>query len=263
MPRRWLLGVVARRRLRGNGGNGVVRERHHAAGSWFGGGVASLFGPVLDAVRHHRGRQLWLGPVAAMLVAGLALAFRTRSGHAFVVAYAITRPGEALPTALLKLPLSMFAPAALLPFWFALLQVGVVYSLAQTLVGTRQTIIVAAAGHTVATLSAHLWIFIGPPIGVGRGFAHFGDAGPSVAVIALVAYLAVVGRVGWLAIGLIAYHAVEVGVFNGLSQREHLVGTLTGVVAGTITVLLARRHGLRPQEGPPVHAGEASSARSR
>jgi hypothetical protein len=211
-----------------------------------------LLGPAVGAVRRRRVHCLWLGPAAALIVGCLAMSFRTRPGHAFLLAYAITRPGDPLATTAVKLPLSMFAPATLLPFWFALLQVGLVYSLAQSLIGVRRTIIVAVAGHALATFSAHLWIVLGRPLGVGHGYLHFGDAGPSVAVITVIAYLVVAHRASWLAIGMIAYHVTEVGIFNGLSQREHLIGTLTGVLAATVTRAAAR--GDRGRIAPPDHA---------
>ncbi|WP_238009368.1 hypothetical protein KZZ52_27625 [Dactylosporangium sp. AC04546] len=204
---------------------------------WLGNQFAVLVRPALDAARRRRLSSLWMGPAAAVVVASLALAFRTQPGHAFLVANAITRASDPPYVLLLKLPLSMFAPAALLPFWFALLQVLVVYSMAQALIGVRRTIIVAVTGHTLATVSTRVWILLGPPIGIGHMFYHFGDAGPSVAVISLLAYIVVACRVSWLAIGMIAYHAIEIGIFNGLSQREHLIGTVTGAtIAAAVAV---------------------------
>jgi hypothetical protein len=215
------------------------------APTWLGDQVTALLGPWVDAIRRRRLRSLWMGPAAAVLVVGLALAFRTRSGHAFVVADAITRPGDPLYLTLVKLPLSMFAPAALLPFWFAIAQVAVVYSLAQALVGARATALVALTGHTLATVTAYLWILAGPPIGVGHRYDHFADAGPSVAVVSLLAYIALSRRASWLAIGMITYHAIEVGIFNALSQREHLIGTVTGALAGAATRHVAGRRSAR------------------
>ncbi len=197
--------------------------------------LTALLGPLVEAVRGRQWGRLWLSGVAAALVIGLALAFRTRPGHAFMFHYAITRPGDGIVTTLVKLPLSMFAPAALLPFWFAVFQVLVVYALAQTLIGAARTIAVAVSAHALSTFSAHLWVAVGRPLGVPHRYAHFGDAGPSVAVIALLAYLAVLYRVGWLALAILAYHVVEVAVFDGLSQREHVVGTLTGILAAVVT----------------------------
>jgi hypothetical protein len=208
---------------------------------WLGDQAAVLFGPALDAVRRRRWQQLWLGPVAAALVTGLALAFRTRSGHAFVEEYANTRPRDVLAWLVPRLPLSMFAPAALLPFWFAVVQVTLVFSLAQTLIGTRRTILVAFVGHAAATLSAYLWIFVPPPVGVGHGYDHYADAGPSAAVVALLAYLAVALRLVWLVVGVLAYDAIEVSVLGGLSEYEHLVGALCGMALGALTLLANRR----------------------
>ncbi|MEN3304438.1 MAG: hypothetical protein V7603_640 [Micromonosporaceae bacterium] len=208
---------------------------------WVGSQVSVLFAPAARALRARRWRDLWLGPAAALLVAVLALAFRTRPGHAFLAAYAITRPGDGLAATLLKLPLSMFAPAALLPFWFALIQVSLVYSLAQTLVGARRTIVVAVCGHTAATLCDHLWIMLGRPLGVNHSYDTFGDAGPSVAVVTLLVYIAVVHRIVALAIAILGYDAIELAVFNGLSQRDHLVGVLTGVTAAVATRWRGRR----------------------
>jgi hypothetical protein len=219
----------------------LVAHAAEAGLSRLGGHGRALIGPAVEAVRGRRWGRLWLGPALAVVVAVLALAFRTRTGHAFLMAYAITRPGDPLGTVLLKLPLSMFAPAALLPFWFAVFQVGIVYSVAQALVGATRTVLVAVAGHLVATLFDGVWLWLGSPVGVPPGYRSFGDAGPSVAVVALLAYLAVVRRVGWLALAVGTYDLVELAVFNGLSQRDHLLGAATGALAALGTVLLVRR----------------------
>jgi hypothetical protein len=211
--------------------------------------LARVFAPATDAVRHRRWARFALGPAATLLVAVLSLAYRTGAGHEFLLRYAITRPADGWLTVLVKLPLSMFAPAALLPFWFAMVQVGVVYGLAQALLGWRRTIAVAVAGHAAATFSAHLWILAGRPFGVGHRFDHFGDAGPSVAVVALIAYIAVVRGAGWLALTLVAYHSIELAVFNGLSQREHLIGAVVGAGCGVAAVAVAAR-GRAPRRVP-------------
>src|SRR5437764_650465 len=146
-----------------------ARGRGAAVLSGLGGQAWALVGPVAAAVRGRQWQRLWLGPGLAVAVAVLALAFRTRPGHAFLVAYAITEPGDPLGTVLLKLPLSMFAPAALLPFWFAVLQVGVVYSVAQALVGTARTVLVAVTGHLVATRVDAGCVRVGRRVAAGCG----------------------------------------------------------------------------------------------
>jgi hypothetical protein len=215
----------------------------------FGGELSTMLGPAVDAVRRRQWRRFSLGAAAMLAVAALALAFRTRWGHGFIESYAITRPGNGWVMIAIRLPLSMFAPAAMLPFWFAMFQVGVVYGLGQVLLGWRRTALVAAGGHALATFSSHLWIMIGRPVGVGHRFDQFGDAGPSVAVVTVIAYLAVAQGAAWLAGLLIAYDALEIGVFNGLSQREHLLGVLFGAATAVVARWLAKR---RPGAPPPV-----------
>jgi len=207
--------------------------------------VSPVVGPLVLAVRYRQWRRLWLSAAAAGLVVTLAVAFRTRGGHALLLRYAITVPADGWLRTLVKLPLSMFAPAALLPFWFAVGQVLLVYGFAQSHAGARRTLAVAVAAHTLATGSAHLWLLIGRPWGVPYRYAQVGDAGPSVAVVALLAYILTRSRAGWMAALMVAYHAAELIVFNGLAQREHLVGSLTGVAAAVATMHRHRPRHLR------------------
>jgi hypothetical protein len=207
---------------------------------WLRRELDKVFGPAVEALRLRQWQRFWLGPAASLIVIALGCAFRTRWGHSFIEHYAITRPGNGWSTVALRLPLSMFAPAALLPFWFAIIQVGVVYGLAQTILGWRRTVLVAVAGHVLATCSAHLWILLGRPLGVGHRYDTFGDAGPSVAVVTVIAYLAVIRGASWLVGVLVAYDVIELAVFNGLSQREHLLGVLVGAVCAGLSRLTAR-----------------------
>src|SRR5207248_2937600 len=86
---------------------------------------------------------------------------------------------------------------------------------AWALVGTARTVLVAVTGHLVATLVDAGWVRLGPPVGVPLRYLSFGSAGPSVAVVALLAYLAVVRRVAWLAVAIGVYDVAELVVFNG------------------------------------------------
>ncbi|MGC9665577.1 hypothetical protein ACNTMW_03365 [Planosporangium sp. 12N6] len=220
-----------------------------------------LIGPAVDAAVHRQWRRFSLAAVAALAVFGLGCAYRTPAGHAFIEAYAITRPGDGWATVALRLPLSMFAPAALLPFWFAVLQVALVYGLAQPILGWWRTVVAAVVGHVLATCSAHLWILLGRPFGVGHGYDTFGDAGPSVAVVAVIAYVAVACRAYWLAGVLAAYDTAEIMVFNGLSQREHLLGVLAGAAcAGAGRFVATRRPALADPAGASVAADPAGAS---
>lgn len=212
----------------------------------------ALFGPAVTAVLQRRFDRLWTGPAAALLVVALAVAARTGPGHAFVMQHAVTHPGDPLPVTLVRLPLSMFAPAALLPFWFAVLQVLVVFSLSQAVLGACRTLTVAMLGHTLATLSAPMWLLAGPPLGLAHSFTHLRDAGPSAAVVTLLAFTAVTCRVDWLVVALVAYHLVELGLVVSLASREHLIGTVTGVVAATATAVAARGTAPRRRSARPA-----------
>ncbi|NJC70272.1 hypothetical protein HC031_11200 [Planosporangium thailandense] len=211
-----------------------------AALRWLRRELHKVCWPAAEALRRRQWHRFALAAFSALLVTGLGCAFRTPGGHAFVEAYAITRPADGWATVALRLPLSMFAPAALLPFWFAVVQVAVVYGAAQAVLGWWRTVLVAAVGHTLATCSAHLWILLGRPLGVGHGYDHFGDAGPSVAVVTVIAYVAVTRCAGWLVGVLVAYDAIELTVFNGLSQREHLLGAVVGALCAAGRVAVSR-----------------------
>nr|BFE57479.1 hypothetical protein GCM10020063_020050 [Dactylosporangium thailandense] len=226
----------------------------------------ALFGPAIEAVQGRRYGRLWLGPAAALMVAVLGFAARTETGHALITRYAVTHPDEPVPGVVVRLPLSMFAPAALLPFWFAVLQVLIVFSLAQAVLGTWRTVAVAIAGHSLATLSAPLWLAAGPPVGLGFQDAWLADAGPSAGVVALLAYAAVRCRVGWLAAALVTYHGTEVVTVGGLPSREHLVGTLTGVTLALVAaapVAFRPLTGRRPARVPAPAAGPGPNQHQR
>jgi len=218
------------------------------------------------AARPRHWRQWWLGPAGGLLVAVLAAAFRTRAAHHLVEALAVTHARDPLPVLAVRLPLSVFAPAELLPFGFAVAQVTLVFAAAQVLLGWRRTLLVALVGHAVATVSARGWIWLGEPLGVAHRHLDAPDAGPSVAVLALAGYAMVALRAGWLAALLSAYHLIENLLLDGLAQREHLVGVLAGVLLGVS--LVRARHRVPAGHGDgrgavvlgPLAAGAAAVA---
>jgi hypothetical protein len=198
------------------------------------GDAAALFGEPLRAVRHGEWRRYWFGIVSPLLVLALWLAFRTPDGHAFVRHWAIMRAGDPWPGTVARLPLSLFAPAHLLPAWTAMIQVSVVFGAAQVLLGARRTLAVGLTGHILGTLSGRLWVWLGPPVGLAPHWLGSADAGPSVAAVTLGAYLMVRYRLAWLAGALLAFHVGEWIAVDGLSQREHVVGVLVGTTAAAV-----------------------------
>jgi hypothetical protein len=230
-----------------------------------------LFAEPLAAVRAGAWSRFWFGPVSAALVLALALAFRTPAGHRLVGDWAIMRADDPLLDTLRRVPLSLFAPAHLLPFWTSMIQVCVVFGGCQVLLGWRRTLGLGLLGHVVGTLSARLWVLVGPPTGLAAHWSSFADAGPSVAAMTLGAYLLVHRRVPWLAAFLILFHVSELVTVNGLSQREHLVGVTVGAAAAGVALwrtrastsaslpLLANSPRLWPIN-PPTRPGSAHHA---
>jgi hypothetical protein len=62
-----------------------------------------------------------------------------------------------------------------------------------------------------------------------------------VGVVTVIAYIAGFRRASWLVGLLVAYDVIEILVFNGLSQREHLVGVTVGALLAGAVRLGSRR----------------------
>lgn len=185
--------------------------------------------------------RFWLGPAAAAAVLVLSELARTASGQVFLRRWAIMHGDEPWWLTLRKVPLSLFAPAYLLPCGFAMLQVFVVFGGAQVLIGVRRTLGVAVAGHLLGSLSPRLWVWLAPPMGLPARYLHLPDAGPSVAALAIVVFLVVRLRILWLAALLATFHLTEWFAITGLAQREHLVGVATGAAIALGSPLVGRR----------------------
>jgi hypothetical protein len=226
-----------------------------------GGDAAVLLREPWRAVRDGEWHRYWFGLVSPMLVLALWLAFRTPAGHAFVQGWGIMRAGDPWLATLARLPLSLFAPAHLLPAWTAMLQVALVFGVAQVLLGARRTLAVGLTGHILGTLSARLWVWLGPPVGLAPHWLHFADAGPSVAAVSLGGYLMVRYRLVWPAGVLLAFHVGEWIAVDGLSQREHVVGVLTGATAAAVGVWL--RHRARSRSADSEASGRGIRAEAR
>jgi len=205
--------------------------------------AVALLAPPWRAVRAGRLDRFWLGPAAAIAVLILSEVAGTRSGQAFLRQWAVMRGDESWWLTLRKVPLSLFAPAYLLPCGFAVLQVSVVFGGAQVLIGVRRTLGVAVPAHLLASLSPRLWVWLAPPMGLPARYLHLPDAGPSVAALAVAVFLVVRLRILWLAVLLLAFHLAEWFAITGLAQREHLVGLATGAAVALGSMLVHRHHG--------------------
>lgn len=203
---------------------GVVRSAQEDAGR--------LFGPAWQALRGGPWRRLGLG--WALAAAVVVLAFAAHAAPQLVTRLAVVRADQPLGIVLARLPLSLVAPTDGLPTAAAVILVAVVFGVGQTLLGWRRTTLVALAGHTLATLSAHGWLALGTPLGVASQFLHMPDTGPSVAALAVAGCAAAKYRTPRLIAVLTVYQAVENATLGGLTSREHAVGLVLGIAAGLI-----------------------------
>lgn len=141
------------------------------------------------------------------------------------------------------LPGSMVAPAPMLPVWGSLAQVALVFAVAEAAVGRRWTIGVALLGQAIATMSARVFIWLGPTVwsGLSASYIHVLDTGPSTATVALTAYLAVVLRAPIVGLAVLSGLLSELWVRPDLAGREHVVALSVGVACGVVHLVTRRR----------------------
>jgi len=157
---------------------------------------------------------------------------------------------QALPVwlILLRLPLSMFAPAPDLPAWGAVAQVLVVFGVAEIQLGRWRTLLVAMCTNALTTLSARLMWWAGTALGVGTPQidAYELDTGPSTVVVALSVYVLLRCRAYTLLAATVLAMALESAVLPDLAGREHLVavglGTAAFLLGDRLPVALRDRH---------------------
>ena len=154
------------------------------------------------------------------------------AGITFVNAVAGVHQAEPLWEVLLQLPLSMFAPAPMLPAWGAMLQVFVAFGISECWLGWRKMLAVAVLTSAVTSMAARLMVAISSYWSIGTPEIDNWqlDTGPSVGVVALLIYLALRVRTYWI----VALTAVSMGgeaaLLPNLAGREHLVAISLGVI---------------------------------
>ena len=119
----------------------------------------------------------------------------------------------------------MFAPAVHLPIWGSILQVGLCFAAAETILGARLAIFFGVLGHFVATMAGRFFLWLGPKVifGLPAWIAHVHDNGPSAATITLGMILAWKVRSWLLAAGILIFVVSESFVLPGLTAHEHIV----------------------------------------
>jgi hypothetical protein len=193
----------------------------------------ALFWPPWQALRANGPAAFPLALGCVMLIGLFALIQHSVSGW-WVIEH-VAGVYQALPIhlILLRLPLSLFAPAPNLPAWGAMLQVLVVFGISEIHIGRWRTLIAAVAVNCLTAVAAHLMVVIGLHLVIGTPQidAYQLDTGPSTSVVALSVYVALRCR-AYLALGITAAAmAGEAIALPNLAGREHLVALVLGALA--------------------------------
>lgn len=148
-----------------------------------------------------------------------------------------------LPLILLRLPLSMLAPAPDLPAWGAMLQVVMVFALSEAHLGRMRALITAVCVNSLTTVSARVMVIVGLhwAVGTPQVDQYELDTGPSTVVVALSIYVALVCRAYLLLMITTVAMAGEAIALPNLAGREHLVALGLGAAAYLIGERIPRR----------------------
>jgi hypothetical protein len=195
--------------------------------------VAAVFGPPWLALRARGPAAFPVALGCAGLVALFGLIQHTGPGWWFVEHTADVFQALPLGVILLRLPLSMFAPAPDLPAWGAALQVLVVFGVCEIRLGRTRTLVAALCVNSLTTLAAWVMIVVGLHLTLGTPQidAYELDTGPSTVVVALSVYAALLCR-AYLILGVtIAALGSEAAALPNLAGREHLVALALGALA--------------------------------
>ncbi|MCL2554821.1 MAG: hypothetical protein FWE75_22070 [Actinomycetia bacterium] len=143
--------------------------------------------------------------------------------------------------ALLRTPLSLFVPDPSLPIWGLVVQVVVVFGIAETTLGARRTLGVALLATLAGTCFARWSVWAGPGLllGLAPHALDVRDTGPSAAVVALGVYAACRYRAWCTAAAIGVAMVVEVVWVTNLAGYEHLAGV------AVVLALAAAERGVR------------------
>lgn len=199
---------------------------------------------VLPAVKLRRAK-LPGAPLTLLVTAATGLLWileRTGTGTAVVTKLVDVYSALPLGATLQRLPGSLFAPALDLPVVGALVQVVIVFGVAELTIGRWQTLTVALLAQAVATASADLMVWLGPQtvLGVDQSVAFVRDTGPSVAVTALSVYVCFICRARIMLLLVVGAMLVEVGLKPDLAGREHVVAVVCGLLFAALIPFVTR-----------------------
>lgn len=202
-----------------------------------------LYGAVREPLIEKRRRAVPMAIGAVCLTALLQFVQNQSWGYQFVQNVGAVRAEDPLWLALLRTPLSLFVPALDLPVWGALVQILLVFGIAEICLGRWRTLAVAYAATLAGTLYARVGIWLGPDslFGLPGSDAHVVDTGPSAAVVGLAVFLGLRYRAYVTAGAVIAAMVVEVLLKENLAGKEHLAAIAVVLVLCWISALRHRR----------------------
>lgn len=195
--------------------------------------AAAVLGPPWQALRADKLTAFPVAVSCTALIGTFALIQHTTAGWWIVEHVAGVYQALPLPLILLRLPLSMLAPAPDLPAWGAMLQVLVVFALSEVHLGRIRTLITAVCVNGLTTVSARIMVIVGLHLAIGTPQVdqYELDTGPSTVVVALSIYVALKCRAYLvLTITAVAMGGEAIALPN-LAGREHLVAIGLGVAA--------------------------------
>lgn len=184
----------------------------------------SLFGALRGRLREGGPGAIPFTVLATSLVLLFGLLQHLPGGAALASRAGVVCAEQPLGVALLRTPLSLFVTAPDLPIWGAVVQVLVVFGIAELALGLRMTLFV---GYT-CTLAGTLFTRIGVSHDSGlllhlpAWFAHVRDTGPSAAVVGLLLCTAWRYRAWYTGAAVIVVMAGEAAALPNLAGLEHL-----------------------------------------
>ncbi|WP_354641601.1 hypothetical protein [Kitasatospora camelliae] len=192
----------------------------------------ALFSVVTRHIVRKRFAAVPLATTATLLVLLFSIVQHLPGGEQFVTRIGVVKASLPLEVSLLRTPLSLYVPALDLPVWGALVQVFLVFGVAEIVLGRRATLVVAYSCTLAGTLFARVGVAIGPDhlFGFPSWVAHVRDTGPSAAVVALAVCVAIRCRAWWTAGAVALAMVVEAVLLPNLAGLEHVVALLVAVL---------------------------------
>ncbi len=214
--------------------NGPVQRLHEE--------TARTIGQVRIVWQQRGWRAFKLSLVGSLLVVICDTMRRHPFSARIVDAVSAVRLSQPIWRVMARSPLSLIAPAPRLPVLGSVTQILIVLLLAEACVGSRRTLLIAAATQVGVNLCAHIVVVTGHHSWLGITLSHLTDrdTGPSVAVIAVGMAVAVAFRTPMLAMLLAASMVLETAVLPDLAGHEHILGLAFGAVFGALLLVRER-----------------------